>query len=147
MEREGISREEALDVLLKDDEERIRWGKNLYGIDTRKASLYDLVIHIHKLTVKDAVDMICHAAGLVQFQATPESQRAIDDLALAARVKTALVDGRPDLQVSAEDGTVFVKTEAPIIHETSLVQEIQDISKTIAGVKEIKINIIPSDVE
>jgi cytidylate kinase len=147
MEREGISRKEALDVLLKDDEERVKWSKTLYGIDTRQANLYDLVIHIHKLTVTDAVDMICHAAGLEQFQTTPESQRAVDDLALAARVKAALVDVRPDLQVSAKDGTVFVKTEAPIIHETTLVQEIQEISKTIDGVKETKINIIPSDVE
>ena len=87
MEREGISKKEAHDVLLKDDEERIKWSKNLYGIDTRKASLYDLVIHVHKLTVEDAVDMICHAAGLEQFQTTPESQRAIEDLALSARVK------------------------------------------------------------
>jgi hypothetical protein len=147
MEREGISRKEALDVLLKDDEERVKWSKNLYGIDTRKASLYDLVIHIHKLTVKDAVDMICHAAGLPQFQATPESQRAIDGLALAARVKAALVDVRPDLQVTAEDGIVSVETEAPIIHEASLVREIQEISNNIAGVKETKINVIPTDVE
>ena len=147
IEREGISIKEALDILRKDDEERVKWSKTLYGIDTRKASLYDLVIHIHKLTVNDAADMICHAAGLAQFQATPESQRAIDGLALAARVKASLVDVRPDMEVTAEDGIVFVKTEAPIIHETSLVQEIQEISKTISGVKEIKINIIPSDVE
>jgi cytidylate kinase len=147
MEREGISREEALSVLLKDDEERVKWGKNLYGIDTRKANIYDLVIHIHKLTVEDAVDMICHVAGLPQFQTTPESQRAIDGLALAARVKAALVDVRPDIEVTAEDGIVLVKTEAPIIHEASLVREIQGISKTVAGVKETKINIVPSDVE
>ena len=147
MEREGISREEALSVLLKDDEERVKWGKTLYGIDTRKANLYDLVIHIHKLTVKDAVDIICNTAGLPQFQATPESQRAIDGLALAARVKAALVDVRPDIEVTAEDGIVLVKTEAPIIHEASLVREIQGISKTVAGVKETKINIVPSDVE
>jgi len=147
MEREGISRKEALAVLLKDDEERVKWSKNLYGIDTRKASLYDLVIHVHKLTVNDAVDMICHAAGLVQFQTTPESQRAIDNLALAARAKAALVDVRPDLQVSAEDGIVFVKTEAPIIQEAALVRKIQEISKTIAGVKETKINVIPTDAE
>lgn len=147
MEREGISRKEAHAVLLKDDEERVKWSKNLYGIDTRKSSLYDLVIHIHKLTMEDAVDMICHAVGLPQFQATPESQRAIDGLALSARVKAALVDVRPDIQVTAEDGIVSVKTEAPILHEASLVREIQEISKNITGVKETKISIIPTDVE
>jgi cytidylate kinase len=147
MKREGISKKEALRILLKDDEERAKWSKDLYGIDTRKASLYDLVIHVHKLTVEDAVDIICHTAGLKQFQTTPESQRAIEDLAIAARVKAALINVRPDLQVSAKDGVVFVKTEAPIIHERSLVEEIQEISKGIAGVREMKINIIPSDVE
>ena len=147
MEREGISRKEALDILLKDDEERVKWSKNLYGIDTRKSSLYDLVIHIHKLTVEDAVDMICHAAGLPQFQATPESQKAIDGLALAARVKAVLVDVRPDIQVTAEDGIVSVKTEAPIIYEASLVQKIQENLKTVDGIKETKINIIPIDTE
>jgi hypothetical protein len=106
-----------------------------------------LVIHVHKLTVEDAVDIICHTAGLKQFQTTPESQRAIEDLAIAARVKAALINVRPDLQVSAKDGVVFVKTEAPIIHERSLVEEIQEISKGIAGIREMKINIIPSDVE
>ena len=147
MDREGTSREEALHILQKDDEERVKWSKSLYGIDTRKPSLYDLVIHIHKLTVNDAVNMICRTAGLEQFQTTPESQRAIDNLALATRVKAALVDVRPDIDVTAEDGIVSVKTEAPIIHEASLVREIQEISKTIAGVKETKINIIPTDVE
>ena len=147
MEREGISRDEAMHVLLKDDEERVKWSKALYGIDTRKASLYDLVLHIHKLTVNDAVEIICHTAGLKHFQTTPDSQRAIDDLALAARVKAALVDVKPDLQVSAQDGTVSVKTEAPIIHEAPLVQRIQEISNAVTGVKETRVNVIPSDAE
>ena len=51
MEREGITRAEALHVLKKDDEERRRWSQYLYGIDTRDSSLYDLVIHIHKITL------------------------------------------------------------------------------------------------
>ena len=141
MERESISRKEASQILQKDDEERIKWSKSLYGIDTRDSSLYDLVIHIQKFSVKNAVDMICQAASLEQFRTTTESQQSIDDLALAAQMKAALVDVKRDLQVSAKNGMVFVKGEAPRGKEQILAQEIQEISKTIAGVKETKIDI------
>lgn len=141
MEREGISREEALHILQTDDEERIKWSKSLYGIDTRKANLYDLVIHIHRLSVRDAVDMICRAAMLAQFQTTPESQQTVDDLALAAQMKAAIVDVKRDLQVSARNGMVFVKGETQRGNEQALVREIQKISKTLEGVKETKIEI------
>ncbi len=141
MAREGITREEALNILQRDDEERRKWSKALYGIDTRDSSLYDLVIHIQKFSVKDAVDMICHAAMLEQFQTTPESQQNIDDLALAAQMKAALFHVRRDLQVSAKNGTVFVKGEAARGKEQTLAQDILRISKIIKGVKETKIDI------
>src|SRR5208337_2384421 len=46
MEREKISRDEALYVLKKDDQERRQWSLRLFGVDTWDPSLYDLVIHI-----------------------------------------------------------------------------------------------------
>jgi cytidylate kinase len=141
MEREGISRVEALRILKKDDEERVKWSKSLYGIDTRDSSLYDLVIHIQKFSVNNAVDMICQAASLEQFRTTTESQQSIDDLALAVQVKAALVDVKRDLRVSAKSGMVLVKGETPRGKEQILAQEIEEISKTITGVKETKIDI------
>jgi cytidylate kinase len=141
MEREEISKKEALHILQKDDEERRKWSKALYGIDTWDVRLYDLAIHIQKFSVKDAVDMICHAAMLEQFQTTPESQQNIDDLALAAQLKAALFHVKRDLQISVKNGTVFVKGEAARGKEQTLAQDILRISKTIEGVKETKIDI------
>jgi cytidylate kinase len=86
MEREKISREEALRILKNDDNERRKWSKYLYGIDTWDPSLYDLVIHIKKITTDNAADIICHAVGLEHFRTTPESQKALNSLLLAARV-------------------------------------------------------------
>jgi cytidylate kinase len=141
MEREGISEEEALRILKKDDEERIKWSKSLYGIDTRKSNLYDLVIHIQKFSVKNAVDMICQSVSLEQFQTTPESQQSIDDLALAAQMKAALINVKRDLQVSANNGKVLVIGEAPRGKEQILTKDIQEISKTVTDAKETKIDI------
>jgi cytidylate kinase len=147
IQRENISKEEAKDIILKDDEERRKWSQYLYGIDTRDASLYDLVLHLHKLTIDDAVDIICCTAKLKQFESTEESQKAIKNLALAAQAKASLMDLKQDLKVSAQDGTILVKTEAPVLIKSQLEQEIKDITQTIPGVRETKVDIFPSGAE
>ncbi|MFC1883425.1 AAA family ATPase [Thermodesulfobacteriota bacterium] len=143
MEREGITRAEAVHVLKKDDEERRKWSQALYGIDTWDPALYDLVIHIHKITVDDAVDIICHTAGLEDFQTTPQSKKAMDDLALASEVKAALMQVHRDIEVTADDGVVIAKVVAPITHEDSLSRIIGRIGTGIAGVKEVKVDLKP----
>jgi hypothetical protein len=62
MDREKLPKEAALKILRKDDEERRKWTMNLWGKDPWDPSLYDLIIHIHRITVDDAVDVICHTA-------------------------------------------------------------------------------------
>ena len=74
MKREGISAEEARYILKKDDDERRKWGLQLYGYDTRDSRLYDLVVHIKRKKVDDAVDLILYAARMPCFQTKPESQ-------------------------------------------------------------------------
>jgi cytidylate kinase len=87
MRREKISAEEARFILKKDDDERRRWGIQVYGVDTWDPMLYDMVLHVKSLTVDDAVDLISKAAQLPRFQATPESQQLLDDMALAVGVE------------------------------------------------------------
>lgn len=141
MEREGISRREASRILKSDDRERRRWSKYLHGIDSGDPSLYDLVIHIKKITVDDAADIIIHTVGLEHFKTTPESQRAVDDLLIAARVRTALIDRKPDVEVSAKNGTVSIKARAAEFQEEKLVHEMEEIAKRIPGVKGVKVHL------
>ena len=141
MEREGISRKEALRILKNDDEERRKWSKHLYGIDTWDPSLYDLVIHIGRITVDDAVGIIANTVQLPQFQTTPTSQRTLKDLALAAEVKAALVGQQPDVEVSAREGIVNVNIKAAESQESALMRETEKIAKGIPGVKEVKFKV------
>jgi len=89
MRREKISADEARFILKKDDDERRRWGLQLYGVDTWDPMLYDMVLYIKSLTVDDAVDLISKAAKLPHFQATPESQRLVDEMAQEAAEEAA----------------------------------------------------------
>ncbi len=141
MEREGIGREEARQILKKDDEERRKWSLNLYGIDTSDPSLYDLVVRIRKLTVTHAVEIICHAANLETFKTTFESQKAMDDLVLAAEVKAALIDLKPDIQVFAEDGRVQVGATAHALEKPEVIEEIKRIALKIEKVKSVDVKL------
>jgi hypothetical protein len=143
MQRDGVSRKEALSFLKKIDKERSSWSKHLYGIDTSDPSLYDLVVHIRKYTVDDAVNLICSSVNLKQFQTTAESQKAMDDLALAAEVKAALIDKKPDAEISAHDGVVSIETKAHESQEHALKRDIEAIIGKIPGVKEIRIEVKP----
>jgi cytidylate kinase len=141
MERENIGREEAMHTLKKDDEERRKWGLSLFGIDTWDPSLYDLVIRIRKISVEDAAEIICHTARLEEFKTTFESQKAMDDLVIAAQVKAAVIDLKPDIQVIARNGKVFLGTRTFVLREPELIDEITKIARSIEGVRSVEVNI------
>jgi cytidylate kinase len=139
MDREHISEKKALHILQKDDEERRKWSHYLYGIDTSDPQSYDMVLHIKKLSVDDAVDIICHAASLSRFQATDESRRKMQDLVVASSVRAALIGLRPDVEVSCSNGTVSVRTSVSLTKEGTVVEEITKIAEAIPGVKEVQV--------
>lgn len=87
MAREKVSKKEALSMVKRVDEERKKWSQKLYRFDTWDSGLYDLVINIEKITIDDAVDMICRTVKLKPFHTTPESQKQMDKLAQQARKK------------------------------------------------------------
>lgn len=144
MERDGISLKEAQRTVKRLDEERSRWSRQLYGIETADPSLYDLVLHIKKLSVEDAVDIIAYTVNLNRFQTTHESQSLMDDLVLAAQVKTTIVDLKPDVEVFARSGMVTIRFEARSRREVEMIEEMENIVRKIPGLKDLKIEMRPS---
>lgn len=142
MERDNVSKLKATSILRKSDEERYRWSRQLFLIDQRDSSLYDLVLNIDKCTVEDAAELICHAVGFKGFQTTPESQKAMDDLYLASEVKARLVDVVPEAEVSSDDGKVTVKTVGQGVQEGNVDREIRRIAENVPEVKEVRIQVL-----
>ena len=140
-EREGIASKGAIRRIRDIDKQRKKWSKYLYGIDSWDSSLYDLVIQIGKIKVDDAVDIICNTAALERFQATPESQQAMDDLSLSANVKAALIELKRDIRVSAQNGVVSIRASIQESKEYKLTQDIKKIVDEIPGVKDVRIDI------
>ena len=101
--------------------------------------MYDLVIRVRKMTVDDAVDVICHTAGLETFRTTFASQKAMGDLVLASDIRTTLLELKPEIQVFVRDGVANVGASAPIMKNPDLVQEMERITGSIPGVKGVNI--------
>ena len=140
-EREKIGKDEARYILEKDDHERRQWSLKLFGIDTWDPRLYDLVLHIRRLTVDDAVSIICHTVDLPHFKTTTESQKVLDDLALAAEVKTKLVPTYSNVKVTAHEGVVYIDTAWTMQSAPQLADEIEAVAKKVDGVKEVKVHV------
>jgi cytidylate kinase len=140
MERKGVSEEQATRFVKRVDETRRKWSVHLYNIDTHDPTLYDMVIRIKKVTTDDAVEIIRHTVGLDRFQPTAESLQAIDDLALAAHVKVALIERHPQVQVAANFGEVYVTLEGAGSREED---EIREVAAGVPGVESVEISSRP----
>jgi len=140
MAREHVDRETALARLRKDDQARRKWSRHLFGVDTWDPALYDMVLHVHKLTVANAVDFICSAARLEQFQATEASRRAMLGLLLAARVRARLVNDFPTVQVQASDGIVTLEVRFNMREEPELADSVKEMAGRVPGVREVHVH-------
>lgn len=144
MAREQLSFEKARSLLLKDDEERRKWSQSLYGTDNRDPASFDLCVHIRKLSVEDASEIIAKTAQLPAFQTTPASQLALDNLLLASRVENRLLKGYDLISICANQGEATVELRAPLEHEIRIIDEIRETLQGVEGLEETFIRVAPT---
>lgn len=150
---ESKSREEAREYLVREDRERSRWARYLYDVDVRDSYLYDMVIHIGKLKIDDACDIIAAQAKRKSFTADGESLRALGDIAISSHIRAALQE-TCQAEVASKNGFVHIRVPSPSIlkssyasHDTekhmeadirrNLVQDVIRIAEKAPGVKDV----------
>ncbi len=132
------NRKEAIAYIEKTDEDRRKWTRFLYGVDWGDALLYDVVLNLEQMNLEEACAVICAVSQLRCFASTPETQKAMDDLVQASRVKAnlAMNPATADFQfeVVAEGGSVFLKghTLSP-----DQVKKIAGIVRAVPGVTKV----------
>jgi cytidylate kinase len=138
MAREGLSRERAIRYIQQVDDERLRRMRYLFNVDWRDPALYDLVLNLEDMSLETAADVVIYLAQHPEYQPTPASEKALNDLTLGCRVKAALaanpVTRGLDVEVRANDGIVWV---TGLIDSPELKNEILWIVQKIPGVKEV----------
>jgi cytidylate kinase len=84
MDRDDLSRDEALLFIKTMDDARKKWCQKLYKIDTSKICQYDISLNISKIPKENAVDTICKIAMLERFKTTSKNRRAMNELLIAS---------------------------------------------------------------
>ena len=140
MKREKISEEAARSLLLKDDEERRKWTYALYGADPWDSSLYDLVVHVHKLTIEDAVEIISDAAVRTPFKTVKQVQRKMEDYGMACQLKAGLAHSFDNVGVKSEYGNILVYAKGNEHHVQRVRKKAREIAGKMAGVNELEVH-------
>lgn len=146
-ERLKFSRAEAADYIGRMDQDRRKWTQYLYGVDWGDPSNYDIVVNLEFMNVQEACTTISTLARQRCFEFTPCCQAAMDDLALASRVRAelALDDATSHLEfgIDADDGAVSVHGAVSNMRE---VEEIQRVAAGVPGVKSLNLDELASPV-
>lgn len=138
MKRENMLHEDAISYIEKMDHYRKDWCRFLYGVDWLDPDLYDLMINLKTLDLKGAVDIVAAMAERKEFQATNESNNAMENLLLASRVRSVLAANSKtasiEIEVEAKRGTIYLKGR---IRPSSAIDAVLETVRKVEGVSEI----------
>ena len=138
MTRMNIPWDKARKFVESVDDDVRRWVRTFYDVDWDHNSNYDLTINLDQMSVSNAAATLCSVAGLPDFQTTPASKNAIENLYLAAKVRVALARDKKthssSFRVAAMDGEVLV-TYLP--SDADSADAIAEVAGQVPGVRKL----------
>jgi hypothetical protein len=147
MSKMNLTREKARRYLENVDDDMRRWVRTFYGVEWDATSHYDLVLNLEQMSVQNAAVSLCAVAALPDFQTTPASRAAMENLHLAARVRLALASdertGGSLVRVQAEQGSVLV-TYQP--RDAQVAEHVPAVLETIDGIAEYRCTMAATNI-
>lgn len=142
-----MSRGEAFDYIGKMDQDRRKWTQYLYGVDWGDPENYDITLNLEFMSIQEACKTVSTLARQRCFEFTPCCQAAMDDLALASRVRAALAlddaTSHLEVQVTAKTGSLYLHGAASNMRD---VEEVKRIASSIPGVIVVNVDELASPV-
>jgi cytidylate kinase len=146
--RKGLDADSAKQFLRELDRVRSRRSRALFNTDWQDPVIYDLVINSARISTDSAAHLVAETVGREDFRATPESEKAFQDLTTTARVQAALITSPKTrniiLNVRSDGGQVNI---SGILADPDLENEIVRIAKSVDGVTHVTTDIEPPPIE
>ncbi len=126
-QRQGLTREAALDHVRHADHERATRVKFLYRVNVDDHLLYDIVLNTERMTADEGARVIQETLREQRFQTTPAWRGQLVDLSIVARAQATFMaspvidPGR--VTVSASGGCASLSGTVDTEEESTLVQE------------------------
>jgi cytidylate kinase len=136
--RQSLTDTAARHYIEEVDKARSRRLMAMFGTDWRDPNRFDLILNMSKIRREGAKRVIIEAAKLEEYQPTPTSERAFNDIALSSRVHASLL-ASPNVQgsaleVRAEGGHVHIKGR---VDQGLEEDELMKLVKNIPGVMNV----------
>ncbi|MFH1033535.1 MAG: cytidylate kinase family protein [Pseudomonadota bacterium] len=142
-----LSRDKAEGYIKELDSDIAAWVSFAHGVEASQTSHYDLTINLEHMSLESASAVIYQMAQMPDFQRTIASERAINELWLAAQARDILGrderTGAADLTVTAAEGRVTV-TYMP--SQGKFAEAIPVVLAGLAGAKEIICTMASSNI-
>ncbi|UCG51716.1 MAG: cytidylate kinase-like family protein [Candidatus Latescibacterota bacterium] len=147
MQALGLEREKARRYVEEVDEDRRQWVHTMYGVSCDDVSQYDLIVSLQQFSVENAAAGLTAIAQLPDFQMTPASRQAVEDLRLGAKARVFLARDdrtyRASFKVSASDGVITV-TYLP--QDAGLAESIPPVLESLEGYRSIRTTMATSNI-
>lgn len=144
-QRLKLGRAEAVDYIERMDQDRRKWTQYLYGVDWSDPSNYDITLNLEFMDIAGACQTVSTLARQKCFEFTPGCQAAMDDLALACKVRTELAlnhsTSHLEVQVTAKEHAVRISGSVSNMWE---VEEVRLIAAGVPGVETVNVDEVAS---
>ncbi|MCP4372691.1 MAG: response regulator [Deltaproteobacteria bacterium] len=139
LEKEGLSEKEAKKSIRLTDGDQSAWTNTLFSqSDPWENSLYDIVIPMSKMDIAGAGVLIEQNMLKNIVRPTAQSQKAVKDFLLAAKVEVALSEQGHIVSVSATDGAVILSINKHVLMLSRLEDELKFLAEKVPGVVSVK---------
>ncbi|MFW6330644.1 MAG: AAA family ATPase, partial [Gemmatimonadota bacterium] len=143
----GLDHEKARRYLSAVEEDRRNWARSMYGVSGEETAAYDVVVNVERMSVQNAAASLLGMCQLPEFQETPASRRALQDLALSSRARLQLArdprTNRYSFTVSAHHGALTV-TYLP--HDTEAASHIGPVLEAVDGVTDVAVTMASTTI-
>jgi len=132
---EQTNQRRVVDMVRRDDTEKLGRMRYLYEVDLRDSALYDVVISTEKLSMEAAVEVIASLARRPELATTEAGAQLVARRALASRLQVALAT-HPETRKYRT--TVEAKAGVVTLEGTAALDEALDVARSVEGVREVK---------
>jgi cytidylate kinase len=136
----GAPPAKAEKMIKQQDARRKKWSLKFFNLDETDPSNYDTVLNMSQIEPDEAVRSIVDMISYRRFQPMTYSIKCLKDRALGSRVRIALLDQFPDVQVKANGGTIIVESRAIRRNKQKKVETIKDLAKGVEGVDYVEVH-------
>jgi CheY-like chemotaxis protein/cytidylate kinase len=145
MEEDGLSEQNAKNLIKKDDEKRFKWTQHLLGSSPWDENLYDILVPMHSSSVDETVSLIVKNVQKKALETTAESERALNDFILASSVDIPLVENGYNVNITCDNGDTKISLKEYVIRLESMKEKIKKLVSPVPGVKSVEVT-MGSDV-